>query len=44
MILPFALADVRKVVAYKRDEITADLICFDVVTEEWGGLPDLDLP
>ena len=37
MSLPFALADVRQVVAYKRDEITTDLICFDVVTEESGG-------
>ena len=37
MSLPFELTDVRKVVAYKRDEITTDLICFDVVTEQSGG-------
>ena len=37
MSLPFELTDVRKVVAYKRDEITTDLICFNVVTEQSDG-------
>jgi hypothetical protein len=31
--LPFTLSDVSKVVAYKRDELTTDLICFDVITD-----------
>ena len=30
MTLPFALADIRKVTFFKRDEITTDLICCDV--------------
>lgn len=30
MTMPFALPQVRKVTFYKRDEITADLICCEV--------------
>ena len=38
MSLPFTLSDVLKVVAYKRDELTTDLICFDVITDAGSNL------
>ena len=38
MSLPFALNDIRKVVFYKRDELTTDRICCDVEVE---GLNDV---
>ncbi|MEO6580954.1 MAG: hypothetical protein ABIN83_07360 [Sphingomicrobium sp.] len=37
MTLPFALADIRKVTFYKRDEVTTDLICCDVEIDAGDG-------
>ena len=37
MTLPFSLADVRKVVFFKRDELTTDLICCDVEVDSIDG-------
>jgi len=37
LTLPFPLSSVLKVLAYKRDELTTDLICFDVTTDAAGG-------
>ena len=33
MTLPFALSAVRRILFYKRDELTTDLICCDVEVE-----------
>ena len=38
MNLPFAFSDIRKVVFYKRDELTTDLICCDVEVEGSDGV------
>ena len=37
MSLPFAVNEIRKVVFYKRDEVTTDLICCDVEVEGSDG-------
>ena len=37
MSVPFALANVRKVVFFKRDELTTDLICCDVEVNSADG-------
>jgi hypothetical protein len=36
-MIPFALACVRQVTFYKRDELTTDLICCDVVADDAAG-------